>query len=554
MLSHLHIQNYALIQHLSMDFSDGFSVITGQTGAGKSILLGALGLLLGNRADTHSVKSGAQKCVVEADFQMFDEALAALMEANELDFDGQNITIRREISASGKTRAFVNDTPVALAMLRELGPRLIDIHSQHQNLLLQHTGFQLSVLDALFDSAPMITCYRTVRSRWREAVRQLRETEEEQKNSKSEQDYLSFLHEQLVAARLQEGEQEQLEQELHTLEHAEDIKSALYAASSVLMQDDHGVVDRLCVAQKQIARLADIFPAAEELARRLDACYIELKDIDGSVQDALGEVDFEPGRLQQVSDRLNTIYELEQKHHVRSVGELLQIQRELGDKLNLMENYDQMIAGMRQRIAALEAELRCQAALLGQARREAAPKLEERMVRLLRPMGVPSVRFHVDIQSATTFEENGTDHVQFFFSANQGSPLQPIQQIASGGEIARVMLAVKAILSACRQMPTIIFDEIDTGVSGVVAERMAHTMRQMGGNPHRQVVSITHLPQIAALGSHHYRVYKEDSDGATQTHIELLDEDQRVEELARMLSGTHVTEAALNNAKELLKQ
>ncbi len=554
MLSHLQIQNYALIQHLSIDFSEGFSVITGQTGAGKSILLGALGLLLGNRADTHAIKAGAQKCVIEADFLLSSEALVAFMETNELDFDGQHVTIRREIAATGKTRAFVNDTPVALSLLRELGPWLIDIHSQHQNLLLQQADFQLSVLDALYDSAPLMAQYKQTFADWREAVRSLRETEQTQQNNKSDQDYLSFLYEQLASAQLQEGEQEQLEQEMQTLEHAEEIKTALYATSNLLTQEERGVVDRLREAQREMVRLASLFPAADDLAKRIDSCYIELKDIDDSVQEALGEVDFEPGRLQKVSDRLSIIYDLQQRHHVQSVPELLKIQKELGEKLSLIENHDEILAQMRLRIKNLETQLRQRADQLSQARHQAAPQLEEQITLLLRPMGMANVRFQVEIQSTAGFEAAGTDHVQFLFSANQGSPLQPIRQIASGGEIARVMLAVKAILSEHRQMPTIVFDEIDTGVSGSIAECMAQTMRRMSSKPNRQVISITHLPQIAALGSHHYRVYKEDSDDVTQSHIEKLDAQQREQEIAHMLSGANLTEAALSNARALLNQ
>ena len=554
MLTHLHIENYALIRHLDIDFRAGFSVITGQTGAGKSILLGALGLLQGNRADAKSIKAGAQKCIIEADFLRSGSEITALMEAEELDFDGENVTLRREITAAGKTRAFVNDTPVGLATLKALAPLLIDIHSQHQNLLLQQSDFQLSVLDALHTEASLLSEYKKTFAQWGKAKRQLEETLEAQRNSQSDHDYLTFQYDQLCEAKLVPDEQEQLEQEQQTLEHAEDIKSALYEASGIIAADERGAVDQLRRAQRQLDQIARIFPPAEELAARLDSCYIELRDINDTLEDHLGDVEFEPGRLEEVNDRLSLIYELQQKHHVQTVGELIDIRESLGSKLKLEENHDQIIQDLKQEITRLEAQLSEQAAALTAVRTAAAERLEAQMVELLQPMGMPNIRFRADIQPAETFLPSGLDRVQFLFSANQGSPLQPIQQIASGGEIARVMLAIKGILSQHTHMPTIIFDEIDTGVSGSIAECMARTMQQMSALPDRQVISITHLPQIAALGTHHYLVYKEDADDSTLSHIRLLTADERVEELAHMLSGAVITEAALGNARELLNR
>ena len=554
MLTHLHIENYALIRHLDIDFRAGFSVITGQTGAGKSILLGALGLLQGNRADAKAIKAGAQKCIIEADFLRSGSEITSLMEAEELDFDGQSVTLRREITAAGKTRAFVNDTPVPLTTLKALAPLLIDIHSQHLNLLLQQSDCQLSVLDSLHDNGALLSDYKETFAGWQKAKHRLEETLEAQRNSQSDHDYLTFQHDQLCEAKLTPGEQEQLEQEQQTLEHAEDIKSALYEAAGIIAADERGAIDQLRRAQRQLGQLSRIFPPAEELAERLDSCYIELRDINDTLEDHLADVEFEPGRLDEVNDRLSLIYDLQQKHHVQTLDELIAIRESLGSKLKLEENHDQVILDLKQEIARLEKQLSEQASTLTAVRTTAAGQLEGQMVELLQPMGMPNIRFRADIQPAESYQPTGLDRVQFLFSANQGSPLQPIQQVASGGEIARVMLAIKDILSQHTHMPTIIFDEIDTGVSGSIAECMARTMQQMSALPDRQVISITHLPQIAALGAHHYLVYKEDADDSTLSHIRLLTADERVEQLAHMLSGAVITEAALSNARELLNR
>ena len=554
MLTHLHIENYALIRHLDIDFRAGFSVITGQTGAGKSILLGALGLLQGNRADAKAIKAGAQKCIIEADFLRSGSEITSLMEAEELDFDGQSVTLRREITAAGKTRAFVNDTPVPLTTLKALAPLLIDIHSQHLNLLLQQSDFQLSVLDSLHDNGALLSDYKETFAGWQKAKHRLEETLEAQRNSQSDHDYLTFQHDQLCEAKLTPGEQEQLEQEQQTLEHAEDIKSALYEAAGIIAADERGAIDQLRRAQRQLGQLSRIFPPAEELAERLDSCYIELRDINDTLEDHLADVEFEPGRLDEVNDRLSLIYDLQQKHHVQTLDELIAIRESLGSKLKLEENHDQVILDLKQEIARLEKQLSEQASTLTAVRTTAAGQLEGQMVELLQPMGMPNIRFRADIQPAESYQPTGLDRVQFLFSANQGSPLQPIQQVASGGEIARVMLAIKDILSQHTHMPTIIFDEIDTGVSGSIAECMARTMQQMSALPDRQVISITPLPQIAALGAHHYLVYKEDADDSTLSHIRLLTADERVEQLAHMLSGAVITEAALSNARELLNR
>ncbi len=552
MLTHLHIENYALIRHLDICFEAGFTVITGQTGAGKSILLGALGLLQGNRADTKAIMAGARKCIVEADFVVPDARIARLMDEIELDFDGDNVTVRREIADSGKTRAFVNDTPVPLIFLRQLASYLIDIHSQHQNLLLQQADFQLNVLDALHGKHTLLTDYASLYKEWMQTRKFLEETIQAQRASQTDQDYLSYLYNQLDAARLQPDEQEFLEQEQQMLEHAEDIKSALYQVSGILAEEEQGAIDRLRRSQRQLANLSRIYPICDELASRIDSCYIELRDIDDTLQDCLLEVDYDPGRMQQVNDRLSLIYELEQKHHVNSVAELLQIRDEMGKKLQQIENYDQIISEQEARIRELESRLSALADSLHDERKQASLALESQIIELLRPMGMPNIRFKVEMQSLSSFLSTGIDEVQFLFSANQGTPLQPIQQIASGGEIARLMLAIKSILARHTSMPTIVFDEIDTGVSGSIAQCMAHTMMQMSADPRRQVISITHLPQIAGMGQHHFCVYKEDSEDITLSHIRQLTQDERVEEIAHMLSGANLSQAALDNARQLI--
>lgn len=552
MITHLHIENYALIEHLDLDLAEGFSVITGETGAGKSILLGALGLLLGKRADSRSLKAGAQKCILEADFHIRNPRLQQLFDEAELDFDGSNILVRRELTASGKSRAFVNDTPVPLTFLSELGNYLIDIHSQHQNLLLNREDFQLSVLDVVADNSMLLAQYQTQFHVWKAATQELRREQEELARQQDDQDYLQFQFAKLQEAKLREGEQEELEQEQRTLEHAEDIRNTLYQSATTLNDDDRGAILLVRQAARQINNITGVFPPAQEFSERLESCYLELKDLGESIEDALSDIDIQPGRLEWVNDRLSEIYALQQKHHVDTVAELIQLQTEMGRKLDAIENRDETLRQLRQAVDDAHKKLTALGEQLRQKRTESAQTLERQMKEHLQALGMPKVRFAVDIQPTTACEAHGMDKVQFLFSANQGTPLQNIAQIASGGEIARVMLTIKAILAQKTEMPTIIFDEIDTGVSGSIAERMAQMMRQMTAAENRQVISITHLPQIAALGNRHFRVYKEDAGDTTLSHIAPLNEAEREEAIAHMLSGTNLTEAAMNNARELL--
>lgn len=551
MLKNLHIENYALIEQLDIDLYSGFSVITGETGAGKSIILGAIGLLLGQRADSKSIKAGEKRCVIEATFDVTKYEMADFFEENDLDFDGSECIIRRELTAAGKSRAFINDTPASLAQLKEIGEQLIDVHSQHKNLLLGKEDFQLGMLDVMAGDADIVAEYKNEYKTYKSLCKQLDEAIEESKKNRDDEDYLKFQADQLAEASLKEGKQEELEEEAETLEHAEDIKSALYGALSNL-QSDEGM-DAVQMVKQSIAQLNGVlrvFPSAEELVSRLDSCYIELKDIASEIETQADDVEYNPQRLEQVNDRLNTIYTLLKKHNVDSVEELIALQKELEERLSRIENSDDFIEELRQKKEAQYGKVMDMAGKLSKQRRSAAAMVEKAMVEKLLPLGMPNVRFKVEIE-ATEPTSAGIDSVQFLFNANKSGELKPVSQIASGGEIARVMLSLKALIAGAVKLPTIIFDEIDTGVSGSIAEKMAKIMKEMG-DQNRQVISITHLPQIAGLGSHHYRVYKEDKEEATVSHIVELGYEERVQELAHMLSGETLTQAALDNARALI--
>lgn len=555
MISHLHIENYALIEQLDLDLYQGFSVITGETGAGKSIIIGAIGLLLGQRADSKAIKAGASRCVIETTFDVSSYGLEEFFKENDFDFDGAECIVRRELTAAGKSRAFINDSPASLAQLKELGEQLIDIHSQHKNLLLGKEDFQLGTLDIVAKNGELLAEYKAAYAVYKSLEKQLEAAIEEAKHSKEDEDYIRFQVGQLADADLKEGEQEELEEEAETLEHAEDIKSSLYRAANGIQTESDGT-DALGLMKQSIAELRSItavYGAAEELAERLDSCYIELKDIAGELEGQAEDVEYNPQRLEQVNERLNTIYTLQKKHNVDSVEELLAIQKELEEKLLRIDHSDDLIEELRQRVEAQKEKVLSMAKQLSKARCDAAKEVESAMIEKLLPLGMPHVQFKCDVTAnPAELSVTGYDQVQFLFNANKSGDLKPVSLIASGGEIARVMLALKALVAGAVKLPTIIFDEIDTGVSGSIAEKMARIMKDMG-DQERQVISITHLPQIAALGSHHYKVYKEDTDDATLSHIVPLDEEQRVKELAYMLSGETLTQAALENAKSLLK-
>lgn len=551
MLVSLSIQNYALIDRQDISFGHGFSVITGETGAGKSIILGAIGLLLGQRADSRAIKDPTRRCTVEARFALAGYGLEEFFVANDFDFDGDECIIRREIMPTGKSRAFINDTPAQVAQLKELGSKLIDIHSQHQNLLLDKEDFQRNVVDILAGDTEELDDYRALYRRYKETEKQLRLAREELERSKTEEDYLQFQWEQLDRAALRAGEQEELEQETETLTHAEDIKHALYQAEALLDEDERGVVALLRDAHHRLHALQDVYAPAGELTERMESCRIELKDLADELAAQAEHVEVNPERLQQAEERLNMLYELQRKHHAATVDELIALTEDYRTKLDALQHGDRHIAELEEKRNTLRTQVDKQAALLSQRRNEAARRVETIMAERLVPLGIPNVRFRVDITPREEPDENGADRICFLFSANRGGELQPIAQVASGGEIARVMLSLKAMISGAVKLPTIIFDEIDTGVSGQTAERMGLIMQEMGDS-NRQVISITHLPQIAARGKAHYKVYKEDDEQGTTSHIVRLTDEQRVEEVAHMLSGATLTEAALSNARELL--
>lgn len=570
MIRSLHIEHYALIDQLDISWHSGFSVITGETGAGKSIILGAIGLLLGERmkgqplpppspqgegAQGGEKPSSRSKCVIEAEFEFSDElADEDFFLQNDLDFDGRHCIIRRELTAEGKSRAFINDTPVNLSLLKEIGGQLIDIHSQHQNLLLGKEDFQLNTLDILAHDAEELKDYCGRYSHYLTTRQQLQEAKERALSSHEQEDYLRFQANQLAEAALREEEQEELEAEQEMLSHAEEIKEGLYEAQSCLNADEEGnTLQRIKQAVASLQNVNRVFSQMEELKQRLDSCYIELKDIADEIGQKADEVEYDPQRLEQVNERLDTLYSLQKKHHVDSVAELIALQKELEQQLALIDNSEEHIAALERELNAAKEAVLVQARKLTEMRQGVKKVLEQDIVSRLVALGMPNVRFEVNLTPTAEPGWKGMDKVEFLFSANKNVPTQPLSQIASGGEIARVMLSLKALIANAVKLPTIIFDEIDTGVSGKIAEQMALMMQEMGEQG-CQVVSITHLPQIAAKGQHHYKVYKEEGANATLTHITELTEAQRIEEIAHMLSGATLTEAALNNAKELLKQ
>lgn len=552
MLKSLYIKNYALIDLLDIQFEKGFSVITGETGAGKSIILGAIGLLLGQRADSKSIKGDNSKCIIEARFDLSAYHLDDFFERNDLEFDGKECIIRREVTASGKSRAFINDTPASVAQLKELGEMLIDIHSQHQNLMLSKENFQLNVIDILAGDKAELDSYKSLYQSYRQHAKALEKALEEAEKARDEEDYLRFQLEQLEKADLKANEQENLEQEAETLSHAEEIKQALFQTDDLLNNDQNGILGAVKEGAQLLSHISRVYQPAQELAERMESCYIEMKDLAGGISSETDRIEFDPERLNFVNERLNTIYSLQQKHHVDSVDSLLEIQENFRQKLSLISHSEEHIEELKAAKEAVYQKLKEQAAILTDKRLRAAREAEEQMKEKLIPLGIPNVQFKVELTQREDPDETGMDRINFLFSANKNGALQPIAQVASGGEIARVMLSLKAMISGAVKLPTIIFDEIDTGVSGSIAEKMALIMQDMGAH-NRQVISITHLPQIAARGTTHYKVYKEDNEKGTTSHIIRLNDAQRIEEIAHMLSGATLTDAAINNAKELLR-
>ena len=551
MLQSIHIQNYALIESLDINFHPGFSVITGETGAGKSIILGAIGLLVGQRADIKAIKTGANKCIVEARFHIASYELENFFEEHDLEYEEGECILRRELYASGKSRAFINDTPASLAQMKELGEKLIDVHSQHQNLLLNHEDFQLSVLDILAHDEKELQVYQETYSAFKKVSKELSDIQQQAEKNRQDEDYIRFQVEQLEEANLQAGEQETLEQEAETLTHAEEIQSSLYKVDQLMASDEMTLLSVTKDCMQTLQGISRVYAPAQEWIERLNSCYIELKDLAHEIANASEEVEFNPTRLDYVNERLNLIYTLQQKHRVSTVEELIDIAEDYRSKLDAITSYDDRIEELKKQKETIYNKVLEQASVLTKRRLDAAKEIEKQMQAYLVPLGMPNVRFAVELETKKEPDIKGMDSVNFLFSANKNGMLQQVASIASGGEIARVMLSLKAMIAGAVKLPTIIFDEIDTGVSGSIAEKMALIMQEMG-QADRQVISITHLPQIAAKGANHYKVYKEDTETGTNSHIRQLNQEERIHEIANMLSGATLTEAALNNAKALL--
>ena len=551
MLQSIHIQNYALIESLDINFHPGFSVITGETGAGKSIILGAIGLLVGQRADIKAIKTGANKCIVEARFHIASYELESFFEEHDLEYEEGECILRRELYASGKSRAFINDTPASLAQMKELGEKLIDVHSQHQNLLLNHEDFQLSVLDILAHDEKELQVYKETYSAFKKVSKELSDIQQQAEKNRQDEDYIRFQVEQLEEANLQAGEQETLEQEAETLTHAEEIQSSLYKVDQLMASDEMTLLSVTKDCMQTLQGISRVYAPAQEWIERLNSCYIELKDLAHEIANANEEVEFNPTRLDYVNERLNLIYTLQQKHRVSTVEELIDIAEDYRSKLDAITSYDDRIEELKKQKETIYNKVLEQASVLTTRRLGAAKEIEKQMQAYLVPLGMPNVRFAVELETKKEPDIKGMDSVNFLFSANKNGMLQQVASIASGGEIARVMLSLKAMIAGAVKLPTIIFDEIDTGVSGSIAEKMALIMQEMG-QADRQVISITHLPQIAAKGANHYKVYKEDTETGTNSHIRQLNQEERIHEIANMLSGATLTEAALNNAKALL--
>lgn len=552
MLKHLSIKNFALIDSLEIDFVSGFSVITGETGTGKSVFLGAVSMLLGQRSDTKAVREGTDRCVIEGYFDLSAFALQEFFEANDLEYDATECIIRRELSATGRSRAFVNDSPVSVSLLKELGAKLIDIHSQHQNLLLADKNFQIDILDRLSNNSDELAKYKNSYKKYCEAAKKLEQLKATLAQSKDDEEWLRYQLEQIDNESFSHGEQEELEQEQSELAHAEEIQGSLYAALNIIEGDDnYNMVQSLREAANTIARIAEHYPMAQELSERIESVGIELKDCSDELRANADKVVFAPDRLEWVDARLTRIYDMERKHKVTSLNELLTLAEDYRARLSQIDNGDEEIKSQEKLCNALHKDMEQLASVVTEKRKAAAMQLQQEITAILVTLGMPLVRFNVEFSELPKHTNTGIDAVTFLFSANSISPLQPLSDVASGGEMSRVMLALKSLIAGNTKQPTLIFDEIDTGISGILAERMGLLMKKMGESD-RQVLSITHLPQVAALGSTHYKVYKEETPAGTRTNIIRIDGDERVREIAQMSSGEQLTDAAIANARLLL--
>ena len=547
MLKHLHIENYVLIKSLNLDFQNGFSVVTGQTGAGKSIILGALNLSLGAKADTKAIFEGEKKCIIEAEFDIEGYGLKEFFDDNDIDYSHICI-IRREITDTGKSRSFLNDTPVLVSVLKQLSGKLIDIHSQHSTLLLESNAFQLGIVDSVAGDSEILERYKSQYEYYQSVCRSLIEKTEEASNAKSNADYIQFQYNQLKECNLRDGEQQELEGRINTLEHVSDIKESLERSISAL-DSDEGILSAMHTLQSALEDIASFGNSFEELLHRVTSCQIELKDIYEEIERKNNDVEMDPAELESMQERMSLIYTLLQKHKVRTVEELIEIRDSLALQLGQIDNFDEEIEVLTKEKAAIYDDLLKMAKEISKMRVSVAPAIEKQVMETLAALGMPNSVFKVEVTKTADITPTGTDIVQMLISSNKTKP-QPIQNSASGGEISRVMLSLKAIIASNSNLPTLVFDEIDTGVSGMVASQMGAILQKMSDG--MQVICITHLPQVAAKGEHHYKVFKDENTNPVQTYVKLLDAEERVGEIAAMLSGEGVTEAAINNAKELL--
>ena len=550
MLRNLTIDNYALIDRLDIDFDDGLSVITGETGAGKSIILGALSLVLGSRADSKVALDASSKCVVEATFDVEPYRLEALFDELDVDYSASTI-VRREILPNGKSRAFVNDTPVGLQQLRTLTSRLIDIHSQHENLMLSNTDFQLDIVDTLADTADDLHQYTDLFNRYRDTRQQLRNLRDESDRFLAEKDYIEHQLSELVAANLVDGEQQSLEEEQNLINHSQEVIETLSSIIASLDGEESGVLSLLKSASTHIGRLEKYINRASEFADRINSSFVELKDIASELSSIIESTEFSEQRKIFVDDRLNLIYSLQQKHRVTSVTDLIDIQNDFARRLDLIENFDDRISSLQTQIDELEKQLSAAAEHLSERRRAVGSLIEQKTETMLHELGMPNGRFEVSFSVTHDFTSRGRDKIEFLFSANKNRSPQPVAEIASGGEISRLMLVIKSLVAASQALPTIIFDEIDTGISGEIARKMGEIMQTMSAS--MQVVAITHLPQIASKGKTHYKVFKDESGETTQTRIACLTADERIVEIAEMIAGKNPSRSALDSARELLE-
>jgi len=549
MLQKLYIENYALIDRLDISFDKGFSVITGETGAGKSILLGALSLILGQRAESRVIKEGFDKCIVEAEFDVKSYGLEPFFQENDLEYAFESCLIRRELYSNGKSRAFVNDSPVSLSVLKDLSAHLIDIHSQHQNLLLGNDVFQLNVVDAVAKKEILFNNYKIAYQLYKELQSGLKKLEETARKSKEEEDYLRFQYNQLEEAHLLEGEQLELESEWEMLTHAEEIKLGLGKIFSLLDEEEHGVNISLKSALNQADSLQKVYSKLQEPRERLHSCYLDLKDLAGEMEVLLNDIDVNPERMEQVNDRMNQLYSLQQKHRVKNTEELIVLRDELAKKLSVIDSFEDELADLKKKFKEAENQAQILADELSESRSATRKPIEKRLVDILVQLGMPKAALKIE-QKRKPMEWDGQDQISFLFSANKNAALLPISQIASGGEISRIMLSIKSLIADYTSLPTLLFDEIDTGVSGEIAHKMGQIMNDIAAK--RQVICITHLPQIAAKGDSHFKVYKTEQNDRSITAVKRLQDDERLQEIAQMLSGANVSQAAVSNAQALL--